>query len=118
MVRNSARQAAVAFAIGGIVGFLALRLNELGWGLAAAVLAIMSAYYVYRRRQADAGWLVIGAGLIPGFFLVRNAAIAVIDPAVETSSDTWVMLAMAVILAMAGALTLYAYRDDPTRRLE
>ena len=111
-------QAAVAFAIGGTVGFLALRLNELGSWLGAAVLAIMSVYYVYRRRQADAGWLVIGAGLIPGLFLMRNAAIAVIDPAVETSPDTWLMLAIAAILAMAGALTLYAFRDDPTRRLE
>ena len=51
-------EAAVAFAIGGIVGFLALRLNELGWWFGAAVLSIMSVYYVVRRRQADTGWLL------------------------------------------------------------
>jgi hypothetical protein len=111
-------QAAVAFTIGGIVGFLALRLNELGWWFGAGVLAIMSGFYVVRRRQADTGWLLIGAGTIPGLFLMRNAVLAVTDPAVETSLDTWIMLAIAAILAMAGALMAHAFRGEPTTRLQ
>jgi 4-hydroxybenzoate polyprenyltransferase len=118
MVRNRAKEAAVAFAIGGIVGYLALRLNELGWWFGAAVLAIMSIYYVVRKRQADTGWLLIGAGVIPGLFLLRNAVLAIIDPAVETSFDTWIMLAIAAILAMAGALTVYAFQGHRTTRLQ
>ena len=104
---NSFMRAAVAAGIGGMLGFLAVRLNDIGWAFSAATVVVLSAYYVVNGRRADVAWLLVAAGLVPGLFLARGGFIALVDPAVEVGLDTWIMLAVATAVAAVGALVVY-----------
>lgn len=106
----------VSAAIGAVLGFLALRLGEVGWALAGALLAAMSVYYASRRMYLELGWMVLAAGLAPGLILARNGLTAILDPAVEVGLDTWLMLTIAIVATVVGGLlvTSAASRRRPS----
>lgn len=90
--------------IGGVAGFLALFLREMGLAFGAAVLIGLSIYYVRSDRSGDVGWLLAVAGLIPAIILGRNAATSVFDPAVDVGRDTWLLFAVFAAVAVAGVV--------------
>ena len=102
----------VAAAIGASLGFLALRVGEVGWALAALLLSVMSVYYAAQGKRVELGWMLIGAGLAPGLILARNVLTAFADPAVSVYWDTWVMLGIAAGTTALGLLILGSIRSD------
>lgn len=117
MVRSDLVGSVLAAAIGGLLGFIALWLREMGWAFAAATTVVLVAFYVSRNRIASIGWLLLAGGGVPALILARNGLEAILDRSIEVGVDTWVMLSVAVTIAAAGALTLYvvATRTHPQR---
>ncbi len=103
MDRSKLANGIFAGLLGGIVGFLALFLREIGMISGAIVLAAMCLYHFRNQRANDAGWLLFGAGLVPALFLGRNAVTSIVDPAVQVGPDTWMLLTVFVAVALVGA---------------
>lgn len=89
----------------------------MGWAIAAVVTGLLSLFYWTRGRQTDVGWLLVGLGAVPAAILGRNGFVAFVDPSMEVGPDTWVMLAVAVLIGVVGALVIYA-RSSGSRRSE
>lgn len=111
-MRSRAAGAVLALLIGGLLGYIALILREMGWAIAGGTAGLLSLFYWARRRRADAGWLLIGVGAVPTAILGRNGFVALVDPSMEVGPDTWVMLAVAAAIGVAGALVVYATSPD------
>ena len=116
MLKRNASSAVFATLLGSIVGFLSLFLRETGWVLGGLVLIGLSLYYATRGRTPDAGWLLVAAGLTPTVVLGRIVVTAITDPAVETGTDTWVALLIALGVAAVGAIVLYGSRGRDVGR--
>lgn len=108
MGRNRLRQSLSAAILGGILGFLAPLLPELGWLLVGATAAAAIALYVSQHRMSDVGWLLLAGGGVPALILGRNGFVAIVDPSVEVGVDTWIMLLVMLLVASVGGLVLYA----------
>lgn len=113
MLRSSVREHSVAFITGAILGYLSLRLPEIGWVGILLVIVAVAAFYISHRRFADVGWLVLGVAAFPTVILGRNGSRALVDPSIEVGTDTWVMLAFFGMLGVAGAVVVIL---DKTRR--
>ncbi|MBA2632634.1 MAG: hypothetical protein H0U86_06485 [Chloroflexi bacterium] len=105
----------MALVLGGILGYIALILREMGWAIAAVVTGLLGLFYWTRGRQTNIGWLLVGLGAVPAVILGRNGLVAFVDPSMEVGQDTWVMLAVAVAIGVVGALVIYAYGSDSRR---
>lgn len=108
MGRNRLTGHLMAVGIGGILGFLALFLREIGWFLSGALSGVLIGFYVSQRRTSDAGWLLVGGGGVPALILRRNAFAATVDPSSAVGLDTWIMLLAAIGIASIGILILCA----------
>ncbi len=107
MGRSRIAEHLTAGAIGVVLGYLALRLGEIGWLLAGSVILAMAAFYVLRHRLDDAGWLLVGTGLIPATILGQNAFVAATDPSIDVGNDTSIMLTTSVtVMCVGGLITL------------
>jgi hypothetical protein len=105
---SSVLQAVVAVALGGLLGFMALWLREMGMIFAGATLTVLVAFYASSARLTDAGWLLLAAGVVPGLILARSGLEAVLRPSIEVGPDTWILLLIAIVVASAGGLILYS----------
>ncbi|HEX7172322.1 MAG TPA: hypothetical protein VF365_06935 [Candidatus Limnocylindria bacterium] len=114
-MRSSVGEALLAAILGGILGFLALFLREIGWVFSGAMALVLIAFYLSRNRPASVGWLLLAGGAIPGLILGRNGFEAIVDPSIEVGLDTWVMLAIALIVAAAGGLILLTSSSPAAR---
>jgi hypothetical protein len=117
-VRSNLGEPLLAAALGGLLGFMALWLREMGWIFSGAIALVLVAFYILRNRRASVGWLLIAAGAVPAMIVGQNGVEAVLDPSIEVGVDTWVMLAVALAVASAGGLVLYlaATNRMPPRR--
>lgn len=103
-MRRNLGESLLAAAIGGILGFLALWLREMGWIFSGAMALVLAAFYISRNRRASVGWLLLAAGAVPALILGRSGLQAIVDPAIQVGVDTWGMLAVAVAVgAPAGS---------------
>lgn len=101
--------------LGGLLGYIALILREMGWAIAVVVAALLTAFYWSRGRRSDVGWVLVGLGVVPSFILGRNGLVTLIDPAMEVGFDTWLMLGVALVIAAIGALVVFATPGDRSR---
>lgn len=106
-VRSNLGESLLAAALGGLLGFLAIWLREMGWIFSGAMAVVLAAFYIARHRRASVGWLLLAAGAVPAVILGRNGLAAIVDPSIQVGGDTWVMLAVALAVASAGGLVLY-----------
>lgn len=111
-MRSRVAGAVLALLIGGVLGYIALILREMGWAIAAVTAVLLSLFYWAGGRRPDAGWLLIGVGAVPAVILGRNGFVALVDPSMEVGPDTWVMLAVAAAIGVTGALVVYATTSD------
>lgn len=114
-MRSRVAGAILAVLLGGLLGYIALILREMGWAIAVVVAALLTAFYWSRGRRSDVGWVLVGLGVVPSTILGRNGLVASVDPAMEVGFDTWLMLGVALAIAAFGALVVFATAGDRSR---
>lgn len=111
-------QALMAMILGGLLGYLAMRLYEMGIVFALAMAGVLAAFYVTRGRAADVGWLLLGIGAAPGWILGSNALRAVTDPSWEVDLTTWVGLLVAIGVSGFGVVLVLTLSNGQAGRTD
>jgi hypothetical protein len=94
--------AIIAFLIGAAIGYLGVRLGDLGEVAIGALFALVLAYYLRKGRIGSASGLALGSGVVIVFVLGSVVLDSVQDPAVHVEAPTYVGLAIGLLLAGLG----------------
>jgi hypothetical protein len=82
--------ALISLAIGLAIGYLSLRLGDLGQLIMGLLLTLLILYYLNARRPASASALAIGAGGVVAIWLGSVILNTITDPAVHTEAPTYI----------------------------
>jgi hypothetical protein len=92
----------VSLAIGLAIGYLSVRLGDLGELMMALLLALLLAYYLRAGRLASASAVAIGAGAAVALLLGRVILNTMTDPAVHVEAPTYIGFALGLLVTVSG----------------
>ncbi len=92
----------ISFAIGLAIGYLSVRLGDLGELIMVLLLALLLAYYLRARRLASASALAIGAGGVVALWLGSVILTTITDPAVRTEAPTYIGFVVGLLVVAFG----------------